>query len=173
MEREKIPLPEGAGAQFIAPSDLTAILLEPFDYDWKRETDGRIIWQPTLVYGRNWVGKRIFHFPWCKELFEFLDWLKKEHGWYIFASWGPFCNAQKRIGRLAHLDLLRYYNLGLWGYVWAGILTDVGELGEFWSASEGSGADGAYGLSFGRTGFVIPMGRPTNRDSAHSVRCVS
>ena len=78
-ENKKV-LPEGAGAKFIAPSDLTATLLEPFYYDPSYETDGRTDWRPALVYDEKWVGKEIRLFPWCKELFEFLGWLRKKHG---------------------------------------------------------------------------------------------
>ncbi|MDO5474964.1 MAG: hypothetical protein Q4F61_01085, partial [Candidatus Saccharibacteria bacterium] len=175
MEREKIPLPEGAGAQFIAPSDLTAILLEPFYYDWNYETDGRIpLWlaykyklsagnasclgePPFLVYGEEWVGKEIRHFPWCKELLEFLDCLKKQYGWTIAESWGPIVYsltaelARERgvslediRGSQKSLALRGRFDLAFSGYVWKGNLWHVDSCGCFWSATEFSADDAGF-----------------------------
>ncbi|MBR5939014.1 hypothetical protein IKZ77_00465 [Candidatus Saccharibacteria bacterium] len=182
---KKIPLPEGAEAQFIAPSDLTAILLEPFYYDWSYETDGQITGEPpALVYGEEWVGKEICHFPRCKELFEFLDWLKKEYGWTITKSWRPTVDSltaelarergvsPENIWGYSEKTLALRERLGLAfsGYVWEGDLKRVGSFGCFWSASE-SLADSARCLFFD-SGYVDPESWDY-RNYAQSVRCVS
>lgn len=174
---KKIPLPEGAGAQFIAPSDLTAILLEPFYYDWSYETDGQMTDGPTLVYDEEWVGKEIRHFPWCKELLEFLNWLKKEHGWYIIASWIPFYKATVRyfgnIGAIlkANHAFRTYYNLELSGFVQNGNLMEAGKWGHFRSASELSAAGKADNLHI--SSCYVTYDECYHSHRARSVRCVS
>lgn len=184
---KKIPLPEGAGAQFIAPSDLTAILLEPFYYDWSYETDGRMTDGLTLVYDEEWVGKEIRHFPWCKELLEFLDCLKKQYGWTITESWKPIVDGlrslqiRKKIrkgGVVAPEEVLGYDPSALWeafdlafsGCVIEGELRYVGGSGCFWSASEESACRAWY-LNFDSRHVY-----PTDYDYryvAQSVRCVA
>ncbi|MBQ6313260.1 hypothetical protein IJI29_00090 [Candidatus Saccharibacteria bacterium] len=184
---KKIPLPEGAGAQFIAPSNLTAILLEPFYYDWSYETDGQVTYDPTLVYDEKWVGKEIRHFPWCKELFEFLDCLKKQYGWTITESWIPIVGglpspllddkirkggvvAPEEVFFIDPFALPERFGLAFSGYVWKGDLRRVGERGSFWSASEYL-ADSARNLYFD-SGSVVPEDW-SRRCAAASVRCVS
>ena len=181
--KNKIPLPEGAGAKFIAPSDLTAILLKKFYYDWNYETDGVIKYSPVLVYGERWVGKEIHHFPFCKELLDFLEWLKKEYGWYIFTSWEPFYKAVRRFitikqgtvlpqvaNKYVAIAFQKEYNLGLSGCVYKGSLVDLGINCSFWSAS-GDSAGNAHCLRFDSAG-VNPR-YWGGRYSARSVRCVS
>lgn len=181
---KKIPLPEGAGAQFIAPSDLTAILLEPFYYDWNYETDGRMTDGPTLVYDEEWVGKEIRHFPWCKELLEFLDCLKKQYGWTMTESWKPIADRLLATGILRRRSVIasevfglnepfalqRIFGLAFSGCVLLGDLQDVGSCGYFWSAYDDWWAD-ARCLSFDYDS-VGPAGW-LRRNFALSVRCVS
>lgn len=185
--KNKIPLPEGAGAKFIAPSDLTAILLKPFYYDFYYETDGcmnKLLGDnKILVYGKEWLDKEIHHFPFCKELLEFLTWLGKEYGWYVFTSWKPFYKAiQKSIAIEQNIPLCkvvtkemfiafrRNYNLEPSGYVWKSELLGADKIGHFWSTIEYL-VGYAFYLSFNYGGIYYDnLGYRVN---ARSVRCVS
>ena len=186
-DEKKIMLPKNEEADYIAPTNLTAILKAPVIYDWNKETNGEIK-KLSTVYGEDWVGREIRHFPCSIELFEAEEKLLKPNGYHIPKSWEPIVSRiAERIG--LHLNGNIYVNsnnangekelssalrdekglnLAFSGYVWAGKLKNVGKIGFFWSATA---AGGAYGLGFNE-GAVTPENYD-DRSGAQSVRCVS
>ena len=179
--RAKIPLSEGAGAKFIAPKNLVVRLKEPFYYDWEYETDGRIDRrEPTLVYGKDWVGKNIEHFPYCKELLEINEKLK-QYGWRIPVSWSPIVDAlraqlveEEKMDDISREELsIALQNrllLTRGGRVWEGDLTRVSKFGHYWPASR-EFADGAFALWFSSDNVCLDY--DVIGCCALSVRCVS
>ena len=178
----RIKLPEGDNQseldpKFIAPSDLTAILKQPVDYDYSYETDGQMTDDdPSMVYNEKWVGKEIRHFPWTKELLKTNEEFLKPNGFHIPTGedWIQiYDNLKAKYGdySIAISTALREdLNLAFSGGVWKGDLEDVGDDGYFWSASELS-ANYARCLSFNSVDV-----NPEDWDyrvSANSVRCAS
>ena len=157
----------------IAPSNLTAILLKPFYYDWNYETDGCIQLEPVVVYDGEWVGKEICHFPHCKELSEFNNWLEKQHYWHIPYYWHmitEYAMLDEGMPRDQLLtELQETYKLELSGRVVAGKLRGVGKYGSFWSAHK-LPIGQAYCLDFSNTKIIPEL----KMDCYHalSVRCV-
>ncbi|MBR6965083.1 hypothetical protein IKH83_02090 [Candidatus Saccharibacteria bacterium] len=185
--KERIELPENTEGKYIAPADLTAILKAPVEYDWSYETDGRESGTRD-VYGVNWIGREIRHFPWSKELFAAERGLLIPNGYHIPKSWGPIVDGvAEQIGlhlrdgyyvnsdgedKEDQLSLALRDKLGLAfsGYVWKGEPLTVGKYGYFWSTPEDS-ADSAYCLGFSDDGVNPEYNGSCS--GAHSVRCVS
>ena len=184
----KLPNPENNSKtpEYIAPSDLTAILKSPVYYDWSYETDRQSTDDPDLVYDEKWIGKEIRHFPWSKELIkEANEKLLKPNGYHIptkdeFAS--IYDNLKFKLARKQNTTpdnitdeqistaLQEDLSLAFSGYVWKGDLDGVGRYGCFWSASVYS-AYYAYCLGFGSDS--VHPNNWDNRCGVNSVRCVS
>lgn len=184
-DKKKIELPENTEGTHIAPADLTAILKAPVEYDWNYETDGKGTDEPTLVYGPDWVGREVKHFPWSKELFEAEDQLLEPNGYHIPKSWQPIVDGiatQLGIettggiywyadgGSTISSALRDRFNLTFSGFVWEGKPHNAGSSGCFWSSSEDS-ASYAFYLNFNNGGVDPELS--DSRSDAQSVRCVS
>ncbi|MBR3368524.1 hypothetical protein IKG45_01890 [Candidatus Saccharibacteria bacterium] len=147
-EEGKIELPENNEGDYIAPGDLTAILKQPVNYSVEYETDGRVFdWRGEVeVYGENWVGKEVHHFPLGKELLGVNEEIKERFGYHLPESWKPIVGGLKdqlnKEGRDGSDDeeislaLRERLRLTFSGYVREGVLKYVGEVGFFWSATE-------------------------------------
>lgn len=190
---DRIRLSEDQEVQFIAPENLVAILRAPFYFDWPYETDGRIKFFPfegskSLVYGEEWVGKRITHFPYCKELLEIYEWLKR-NGWSVPFSWEPIVEsighqlADKKGAprRYYKLDrslpkfLLKDYKIGPTGDVSNGRLYNADDTGYYWTSKDAPVTQG-YLILISYDDGIIPKDIFYPWDDpicpACSVRCV-
>lgn len=181
--QNKIPLPEGAGAKFIAPNNLAAILLKPF----RNKPPAQ-----TFIFGEEWVGKEIRHFPYCKELFEFINWLKEKYGWYIIPSWYSVTESialqlmkEQGIRRqdISYTQLSTIlqetYKFILSGYVGLNELRGGGRFATYWASVEHPTNEYAHymvlegGGSTPRCNWVKPRETERKCDIANPVRCVS
>lgn len=180
-EDGKIELPKNEEADYIAPSDLTAILKQPVIYNYSKETDGRNSdTDDYVVFDEEWVGKEIRHFPWSKELLRTAEEIKEKFGYHLPKSWKPIVeglreqlNKEGKDGSdnkqvsTALRERLRLALSG--GCVW-GDLANVGESGTFWSAS-GRSASYAEFLNIFSSGVFSPVDFG-DRDTGLSVRLV-
>ncbi|MBR2998163.1 hypothetical protein IKF34_00060 [Candidatus Saccharibacteria bacterium] len=199
----RIPLPKGAGAEFIAPTNLIAKLYKPLYFNWNWEAGGRPFWADPeeLVYGENWLKPlspsypyyggawtgSISHFPYSKELLKINEWLNR-YGWSIPADWRPIIKAinaeiEYPKGTILTRASMREgifrsledrYKFSRSGSVLHGWLLYRGWLGSYWSTLEHSKFDTCCLTITNERGTVTVDAQDAQRRSiAMAVRCVS
>ena len=158
-EEDKTKLPPNDEATFIAPNNLTAILKAPVE----------------PVYGEEWVGKEIHHFPWSEELLEANEALLKPNGYRIPIYWNDITDAIEQTqgpeGEKQSEYMRDELGLTLSGFIWDNKPYYVGEHGCYWS-SKPLAKDNPICLALDHE-KVSPVCGTANRRYAIAVRCVS
>ncbi len=180
-EEGKIELPKNKEADYIAPSDLTAILKQPVTHNFNKETDGRSSnTKDYVVYGEDWVGKEIHHFPNSKELLGANEEIEERFGYHLPEDWGPIrdgirdqLNEEGRDGN-DFSERERVYEerlrLAKSGYVREGDLKFVGEGCCFLIAGRNPNTGNGYDWKFGSSSFVSASTYACDGESVRLVR---